>query len=236
MIKTSQQIFDENISLFTTDEQKVDANNSKEDCLMSIGDCDNFITRARKFRIDKLFLQKENKKIRVPSKESLSFGAMLECFGFVGWDIKNHPNADIVVKKDGKEWFFEIKETNSNDRIFGAATLTEWNCAMQNKGRYYFVIVIKDSNNPQYFILPPDVFMAISTIPPFKVNFNTSRQKLISHKDIVLPEQLNGGNDSNPSKNANNSKQGKRGIKASKTILSNCIKFYYKDITCNTND
>ena len=82
--------------------------------------------------------------------------------------------ADIIAEKGGEKWYFEIKMTHQTDRYFGAATLTEWECAFRDPEHYRFVVVIADEADEHYQFIEytPAEFMAFSTIPPFKVYFN----------------------------------------------------------------
>ena len=63
---------------------------------------------------DKVVAESESIKDKVPQSED-----------------KWNP-ADIIAVKDGAKHYFEIKFTSQNDRYFGAATLTEWECAINN--------------------------------------------------------------------------------------------------------
>lgn len=106
--------------------------------------------------------------------DSLIFALILEHYGFSAWDGKNHREADIIVNKNGLDYYFEIKETSAEKSCFGAATLTEWRCALDNEGRYFFVLVKKGSEDtlPQFIIYTPEEFLKFTTLPPFKFNFN----------------------------------------------------------------
>ena len=81
--------------------------------------------------------------------------------------------SDIIAEKDGEIWYFEIKKTVKKDKLFGAATLTEWEQAFKTPERYRFVIAMKnDDESFSFSIITPEELMAFSTIPPFKVYFN----------------------------------------------------------------
>ena len=86
---------------------------------------------------------------------------------------KQKAPADILAKKDGVQYYFEIKKTMQKKSYFGAATLTEWESAIQNPNTYKFVIAkTTDDINFKFKKYTPAEFMAFSTIPPFKINFN----------------------------------------------------------------
>jgi len=96
-------------------------------------------------------------------------------------NIERGDGADISAQKDGKTFFFEIKKTSkdgngNNKYYFGAATLTEWKTAIENKGNYYFVIAIetkkKHSSPFDFYMISPQELLRYSVIPPFKVDFN----------------------------------------------------------------
>ncbi len=82
--------------------------------------------------------------------------------------------ADIIAKKDGKTFYFEIKYTSKEEKeYFGAATLTEWKAAVDqgNQGRFYFVVAFRKDGNWKFNKYTPEEFMAFSYIPPFKIFF-----------------------------------------------------------------
>lgn len=79
-----------------------------------------------------------NGKSDVRAKEV--FIEQLKTRGFINAKIVASP-ADIVVEKNGKKWFFEIKMTKTaskNKAYFGAATITEWKQALTTPDRYFF--------------------------------------------------------------------------------------------------
>ena len=83
--------------------------------------------------------------------------------------------SDIKAKKDGVQWYFEIKKTSKTDQYFGAATLTEWEQAFKTPDTYRFVIAIANDkvvNGFEFIELTPAQMMEYSTIPPFKIFFN----------------------------------------------------------------
>ena len=96
-------------------------------------------------------------------------------------NIERGEGADVSAQKDGKTYFFEIKKTSKdgndkNKSYFGAATLTEWKTAIENKDNYYFVIAIetkKEHSGPfDFYMISPQKLLLYSVIPPFKVDFN----------------------------------------------------------------
>lgn len=85
----------------------------------------------------------------------------------------NRREADVILTRNNGTWYFEIKKTSKTD-IFGAATLTEWEAAFKHPDRYYFVLMkeLQDKSGFRYNFYTPAQFKEISTIPPFKINFN----------------------------------------------------------------
>ena len=100
----------------------------------------------------------------------------LSDIGYVDVENIHHP-ADLRATKDGETYWFEVKYTESVDKAFGAATMTEWQCALEHPEHFFFLIANKpdgedaDTEWKFDFIIPSD-FMPYSTIPPFKVYFN----------------------------------------------------------------
>lgn len=144
---------------------------------------DNFLTLLRIKRLQELKKKRLSDKhnTKVTSIPVMIFALLLRDNGYTEWDRKNHPKADIIVSNKDNEkekFYFEIKETSKNEKVFGAATLTEWDTAYENKGHYFFVI-IKDGTEgnalPQYVIYSPQEFITYSTVPPFKFNFNIDK-------------------------------------------------------------
>lgn len=112
----------------------------------------------------------ENRKSDVLAKEA--YLGKLRNDGFEA-SICASP-ADIVARKGGHTWYFEIKMTHRKDCYFGAATSTEWKQAFLDPEHFRFVVVIANDDDTEFsFIeLSPSEFMEYSTIPPFKVYFN----------------------------------------------------------------
>jgi len=85
--------------------------------------------------------------------------------------------ADIIAFRDGEAHYFEVKwshpsENKNKNRIFGAATLTEWMAAM-TLPNYTFVLALKTEDGEWVFkLFTPEEFMGLSTIPPAKIFFN----------------------------------------------------------------
>ena len=111
-----------------------------------------------------------NKKSDVAAKQA--YVNKLNAEGFRA-EIAKSP-ADIVAKKDGETWYFEIKMTHQEERYFGAATQTEWAQAFKDPAHFRFVVAIADETDERFRFLEytPAEFMEFSTIPPFKVYFN----------------------------------------------------------------
>ena len=94
--------------------------------------------------------------------------------GFTDVQIVQAPS-DIIAKKDGVQWYFEIKMTTHHDKYFGAATFTEWEQAFKTPATYRFVIAVKTPEcltGFEFLELTPEEMMQHSTIPPCKVYFN----------------------------------------------------------------
>ena len=122
---------------------------------------------------------------------------LVENQGYDTAEIVSAP-ADIIAVKDNETWYFEIKKTTKR-KYFGAATETEWKQAFADPDHYRFVVALTDENEEhfEWFIYTPMELLQVSTIPPFKINFNinldipVSEQKC-SRKDttIALSESI----------------------------------------------
>lgn len=113
-------------------------------------------------------------KFKSDKDAKLAFVEHLESKGFTEVQIVQSPS-DIIAKKDGEQWYFEIKMTTHNDKYFGAATFTEWEQAFKTPETYRFVVAIKNPGSSEGFEfveLTPGEMMRYSTIPPCKVYFN----------------------------------------------------------------
>ena len=101
---------------------------------------------------------------------------------------------DISASKDGNKYFFEIKFTNQKDKYFGAATLTEWECAINNLDNFFFVICRLEENKWIFNRFSPKEFIQYSTIPPFKIFFNVDLKnfdKKTSNETSALKASFN---------------------------------------------
>ena len=107
---------------------------------------------------------------------------LVENQGFDTADIVSAP-ADIKAVKDNETWCFEIKKTTKR-KYFGAATETEWKQAFADPDHYRFVVALTDENEEhfEWFVYTPMELLQVSTIPPFKINFNINL-------DIPVSEQ-----------------------------------------------
>ena len=115
-----------------------------------------------------------NTKFKSDKDAKAAFVQHLEERGFTDVQIVQAPS-DIIAKKDGIQWYFEIKMTTHHDKYFGAATFTEWEQAFKTPDTYRFVVAIKELGHPAGFDfveLTPEEMMKHSTIPPCKVYFN----------------------------------------------------------------
>ena len=118
-------------------------------------------------------------------------------------EVRKTP-ADIVAKKNGETYYYEIKSTVKDKVYFGAATISEWRAAL-NENLNYFFVVIKEEEEFEDFkmgIFTPEEFLEYSTIPPFKVNFHIDMDDL------------------------DNKPKHKTAVKASKKVLKDLINAY----------
>lgn len=79
---------------------------------------------------------------------------------------------DVVAKKDGAMWQFELKYTAAKKVCFGAATLTEWVAAAKDPLHFRFVIAYQIDGSWTFELFTPDEFMAFSSVPPYKIYFS----------------------------------------------------------------
>jgi len=106
----------------------------------------------------------------------LSSMKYLQDLGYDEVENIHHP-ADLRAKKNGEVFWFEVKYTESRDDAFGAATLTEWECALDNPDNFFFLIAnkpggVEDKETEwNHFMVEPTDFMQFSTIPPAKIYF-----------------------------------------------------------------
>ena len=110
-----------------------------------------------------------NSKSDVKAKEA--YIKVLAEEGFKDIEIISTPT-DISASKNGTKYFFELKFTNQTDKYFGAATLTEWECAINNLENFFFVICRIEENKWLFDKFSPKEFIGYSTIPPFKIFFD----------------------------------------------------------------
>jgi Holliday junction resolvase len=132
-----------------------------------------------------------NKKSDVRAKEA--FIHHLLSSGYSGARVISSPS-DIIATKNNEEFYFEIKYTAQSSKYFGAATLTEWEAALEMKGNYRFVVALERDERWHFHEYTPEEFMNFSTIPPFKIFFNIpvdggkAEHKNKSTKSIKLTE------------------------------------------------
>jgi len=105
-----------------------------------------------------------------------AYCALLRKRGYVDVKVCSRP-ADIVAFKGSERHHFEIKFTRRLKHYFGAATLTEWEAAVLNPHRYTFVVAYKLNGAWNFDEYSVEEFMAISSIPPFKIFFRASVPK-----------------------------------------------------------
>ena len=86
---------------------------------------------------------------------------------------------DVVAIIGGKKKYFELKTTEKSDKelkekaYFGAASITEWKCAIDHPDDFYFVY-IKGTNKEdfKYLLVKVSKVFQFATIPPFAINLN----------------------------------------------------------------
>ena len=114
-----------------------------------------------------------NSKSDVKAKEA--YVKVLAEEGFKDIEIISTPT-DISASKNGTKYFFELKFTNQTEKYFGAATLTEWECAINNLENFFFVICRIEKNKWLFDKFSPKEFIGYSTIPflfiTYKIFFN----------------------------------------------------------------
>ena len=147
---------------------------------------------------------KESYKFQSDVDAKNAYVKHLETKGYKSIKIISAP-ADISAKKNGEVFYFEIKKTLKKDSYWGAASLTEWVAALENKSNYLFVIAKSLKNEEWKFTeYTPDEFLEFSIIPPFKFNFtvplteeemqkfknrdtnNKSRRALVATEENIL--------------------------------------------------
>jgi hypothetical protein len=110
-----------------------------------------------------------NQKSDVEAKQK--YADLLKADGYKV-EFANDP-VDIIAEKDGKKFYFEIKYTRQKKMYFGAATLTEWEAAVDEdkQDSFYFVVASRQGNDWKFVKYTPKEFMSFSYIPPFKIFF-----------------------------------------------------------------
>lgn len=111
----------------------------------------------------------ENLKSDVKAKEAFRHELLRR--GFDTAIITGSP-ADITATKGSDIHYFEIKFTRQSENYFGAATLTEWEAAIQFEPRFSFVIAFIRDGVWVFHEYTPAEFMEMSYVPPFKIFFN----------------------------------------------------------------
>ncbi len=115
-------------------------------------------------------MEKINLKSDLPAKEA--FKKFLENKKeYDSIKITSTP-ADITALKGKIKYYFEIKFTRQTKNYFGAATLTEWNAAIENPGRFWFILAFENKGQWEFREYTSKEFMELNTIPPFKTYFN----------------------------------------------------------------
>lgn len=189
---------------------------------------EDFLTKMR----IKVLEKSQNKKPLRP--DALLFPLLLsEKYGFANWDGEETSSADMVIEKDGIPWYFEIKCTSKDKDVFGAGTLTEWKCAAENLGHYFFVIVKmgKLRTLPKFYIYPPQEIIKYSTVPPFKIDFNISH--LPSSKSSIekqLNEVTNSKNVLPMCKWKNYKSKDYNAVHCDGRTITSMMKYYYNNL------
>ncbi len=115
-----------------------------------------------------------NLKSDVAAKQA--FVEVLLREGFEDARITGGP-ADITAFRDGEVHYFEIKYTAQAYQYFGAATLTEWEAALDYESRFWFVIASKQGSSWIFQRYTPEEFMNFCSIPPFKIFFHIGMER-----------------------------------------------------------
>ena len=112
--------------------------------------------------------------------------------GFTDARVTSSPS-DIQAEKNGVTHYFEIKYTTKSKKYFGAATLTEWQHALENPDTYFFVIALLEDGQWFFTEYSVEEFMAFSNIPPFKIFFNIpdTKTKVVYQKKLTKSVKLN---------------------------------------------
>lgn len=128
-----------------------------------------------------------NAKSDVEAKAA--FCSWLRENGYVEVRVSASP-VDVVAKKDGEPWFFEVKFTQARTHCFGAATLTEWAAAAEDPEHFRFVIAYRREGQWRFDRYTPEQFMAFSSVPPFKVYFNVPLDDRPARKPSELSKRI----------------------------------------------
>lgn len=108
-----------------------------------------------------------------------------ETQNYTSVEISHHPTDIEGVDPNGKTVHIEVKMTGKDD-YFGAATITEWGVVLDDILK--FVIARKDDTNKygyRFYMIEAEEFYQISTVPPFKINFNIKESDYSNEKSIL---------------------------------------------------
>lgn len=100
--------------------------------------------------------------------------------GYTEVEKANHSEADIVVAKNDKKYYFEIKSTTKDvfkEAYFGSASFTEWKKAFEEADNYKFILALFKSNSFEFYEISVQDMMEASTIPPIVVFFSIGPRK-----------------------------------------------------------
>ena len=95
--------------------------------------------------------------------------------GYTNVEQINHP-VDLCANKGGRKFWIEVKYTEQEESYFGAATTTEWECALDNPNTFFFLIAkklggVEENSFWDFELITPEEFIKYSTIVPFKIYF-----------------------------------------------------------------
>ena len=95
--------------------------------------------------------------------------------GYTNVEQINHP-VDLCANKGGRKFWIEVKYTGKEESYFGAATTTEWECALDNPNTFFFLIAkkpggVEENSFWDFELITPEEFIKYSTIVPFKIYF-----------------------------------------------------------------
>lgn len=102
----------------------------------------------------------------------------------------SHPT-DIEAYKGDIHYFIELKMTTTKKPVyFGATSITEWIDDSKKEKLLFVIAKSKDGTNGpktkfKFHQCTPEHFLMVSTVPPFKINFNISLSNKAKNNDVT---------------------------------------------------